>query len=373
MKRWRNSALARLTLLFFVVSLLFNPAYAQPIFANTNSELPAHADRIPITYIQASELSQLIEDMRHRGFTVRVATLAQLEQLTQADDTRQVPAKPSKQQPGEKTSQGCDDTSASDKAECAQGKTHSGLPDQSPGNVPEPFPVPGPDGSPAPPPQPSTTVQPVIGVHGDIGIGGHGNNSDVAKVFFLLAGVVVVAAFIVYAGKTVSEFVTNDNAKLWWEVIFNSSFMDTDARHHGRFYGAKLATGLVSRELFQLALVGEVGNADLDLIINENKDPQLLKYSAPYWMLGGAVRMHLTDKLVNASYLYLELMGGTTNDSSTDIIGAARLGASFGVNDSLRLGASLGAQYLGLNEDKGFTNNGNDYWFTLGLEVGVRF
>jgi len=353
--------------------VLYNPAYAQSVSIDSSAVAPTHRNSIPVTYIQASEVNQLIAESQRRGFMVRAGTMAQLQQLTQAENTQQVPGKSSKSKPGDKTPQECDDASASGKAGCKQGKTQSqsGQANQSAGDEPES--IPGPPGSPEPPQQPAPTVQGGVSVQGNIGYGGSGNNSDVAKVFFLLAGVVVVAAFIVYAGKTVAELVTNDNAKLWWEVIFNSTFMDTDAHHHGHFYGAKLATGMVSRELFQLALIGEVGNADLDLIINENTDPQALNYSSPYWMLGGAVRMHLTDKLVNASYLYLELLGGTTNDSSTDIIGSARLGASFGINDTMRLGASIGAQYLGLNEDKGFTNNGNDYWLTLGLEVGARF
>lgn len=266
-----------------------------------------------------------------------------------------------------------------------QGKNNNSSPETTPESEPESSqpplssqqptatePEPEPEPS-EPPPPPTTTVQPSVSVNADVSYGTQGGSSDAAKVFFLLIGFVVVAAFIVYAGKYAYDIASGKDQKLWWEIIFNSTFMDTEPRQHGHFLGAKIATGFVSNELIQLALVGEVGNADVNLVLNEYVYPQVLNFSASYWMLGGAARMHLTDKMVNASYLYMELLGGTTANPATDTIGAARFGASFGINDNVRLGASIGAQYIGLNEDQGFVNDGDDYWFTLGLEIGARF
>ena len=134
-----------------------------------------------------------------------------------------------------------------------------------------------------------------------------------------------------------------------------------------------MATGFVSNELIQLALVGELGNAKLNLLLNTDTVPAVLDFSATYWMLGASARLHLTDAMKNASYLFLDLLGGGTNRSATELIGAARFGVSFGIDDHWRLGASLGAQYIGLDEDQGFRNDGSNYWTTIGVELGARF
>jgi len=357
--------------------LLYNPAYAQPVYVANSPATAGYSAPIPVTYVESSDADQLFSELKRQGYTIQEGTFVLLEQLTQADDTGQLPKKTSstntKNTDNNKGQPSCDEKTSTDNLNCKQDNPQSQLPGNDTQGPPEIIPPPGPNGPPAPQPQPAQTVQPHVSIEGNVSYGHSGGNGDAGKVFFLLIGVVVVAAFIVYAGKFVSDLVTNKEAKLWWEIIANSNFMDTNSGQHGDFYGVKLATGIVSSELFQLALIGEIGNADINLIINETTDPQVLDFSASYWMLGGAVRMHLTDKLVNASYLYLELMGGTTNDPVTDIIGAARMGASFGINDTIRLGGNIGAQYIGLNKDQGFRNTDNNYWYTVGLELGVRF
>jgi hypothetical protein len=437
MNFWRNSILVKLTLLFFTVMLLYNPAYAEQLPLNISSGVSHYQDKIPITYVDESEVDQLIWELQRKGYVVREGTLAQLEQLVQADDTSKTVDEPGeakdtnkdsennneentekdkKDQPCEKqvksqernnsqdqvTSQeekrsqqqgqsqhqkksgdqvgdkaGAEKPALENSVDCNKEKAETGSEqqDQNKNGSPEVAtePEPEPTELPPPPPQPTATVQPSVSVHADVSYGSQGGSSDAAKVFFLLIGFVVVAAFVVYAGKYAYDIATGKDHKLWWELIFNSTFMDTEPRQHGHFLGAKIATGFVSNELIQLALVGEVGNADVNLVLNEYFNPQVLNFSASYWMLGGAARMHLTDKMVNASYLYMELLGGTTSNSATDTIGAARFGASFGINDNVRLGASIGAQYIGLNEEQGFVNDGDDYWFTLGLEIGARF
>jgi len=221
---------------------------------------------------------------------------------------------------------------------------------------------------------PTNTAEDInIGVHADLVYSGSRGNSDLAKVFFILIGVVVVAVFVVYAGKYVVDMIKGDDYEWWREVTLNSTFMGTDPGQHGGFWGVKLATGFVSSEMLQVALVGEVGVMDVDLIINENTRPAALDFSGLYWMLGATVRLYLADKQVNPNYLYLEFMGGATDHSATELIGTSRFGASVGMNDYLRLGFSLGVQYIGLEESQGFVNDNDNYWFTYGLELGVRF
>ncbi|MGD8559833.1 MAG: hypothetical protein PVH04_09210 [Gammaproteobacteria bacterium] len=346
-----------------------------------------------MAYVDESEVDLLIWELQRKGYVVREGTMAQLELLAQAS----AKDKPSNQRADVKGNDpSCTNTPLSKQPDSPRQDEGNGETEQSApvGSVPcsqepaseqydqeerastefetgaEPE---DPSQTPQPSQQPATHPQATIGVHADVSYGSHGHSGDAAKVFFLVAGIVVVAAFIVYAGNYVVDIVRGEDYQLWWEVIFNSTFLSADSGRHGDFYGAKIATGFVSNELFQLALVGEVGNADINLMLNRDTNPQRLDYSASYWLLGGAARLHLTDAMVNASYLYMEFMGGTTNESSTGTISVARVGASFGIGDTLRLGASYGAQYIGLNEDEGFTNDDDNYWFTLGVEIGARF
>lgn len=400
MNFWRSTVLVKFTLLFFSVMQLHNPAYAQNDDSGGVPDLSLNQKTFPITYVEASEFSGLVREYQRKGYIVREVTLAQLSTIAQSNDVqpgspgsasasnrdtpqqtcnRQAEQSAKSRNPAKlpESSATTDGRAAANSGDCSKEKNSSrdGSSSRNADDsaISEPGAEPTPQSPPQPPPQPVAAPHASVGIHGDLPYGSGGGGGDGAKIFFLIIGFVVVAAFIVYAGKYIADIARSENHTLWWEVAFNSTFLSTDAGQYGDFYGAKLATGFVSSDLIQLSLIGEVGKADINLLINETSNPQALNFLANYWMLGGAVRMHLTTKLVNPSYLYLEFMGGTTDHSATDTISAARLGASFGLNDYIRLGGSFGAQYIGLNEDQGFVNDGDNYWFTIGLELGVRF
>ena len=422
---WRNRFWVKMTLFFFTLMLLYQPAYAgeelPDVFVTSFQYIQNNP---PVAYVSEAQAQQLARDYQRMGYVVKQGTLAQLDQLMLASNkgsTAELDNKnihtgegenaetsPECEKPGKpvlRDGKPLDDSKKNDKQKdngkishqnqnCNPGNSSSGNPQANPqpisqsnsqsdqqqqsshddvetqsvpGSASEPIPEPMPE------PLPQSYPQTSVGVHADLSYGASGSNSDLAKVFFILAGVVVVGVFVVFAGKYIADLVQGKEHDLWWEFIFNSTFLDTDSGEHGRFYGVKIATGFVSSDLFQVALVGEIGNTDLELVLNEYPNPVELDLSGKYWMLGATARLHLTDKLVNASYLYLDFMGGSTDHRETDVIGAARLGASFGINDYVRLGASFGAQYIGLDEDQGFVNDGDNYWLTFGVEMGVRF
>ena len=423
MQIWRSAFLAKTTLFFFVAMLLFNPGYAQqagPIQAGP-AVLPAQ-HKLPVMVVSDAEAQRLVGQYKGRGYVVREGTLAQLDEMTmraepEAQEAEEAEEKAIKEKTNEEecakpprkdkrgnqldgpaveqsteepsakelsskgkstaqtdAEQGADAWVAKDK-KCEPEKTSAADTQQIPqGDAPAPTDLPEPEPVPAPEYPPAVEVHSGVGLQVDLSGGsGGGSNRDFAKVFFIFAGFVVVAAFVVYAGKYISDIVSGKDKQMWRELVFKSTFLSTQAGRHGQLTGVRLATGFVSDELIQLALVGELGSADLNLVLNENTDPTPLDIAATYWMLGASARLHLSTKLVNASYLYLDFMGGTTTNSATDIIGAARLGASFGLNDYWRLGASLGAQYIGLDEGQGFNNDGENYWLTYGVEIGAQF
>jgi hypothetical protein len=436
MQLWRNAFLVKTTLLFFTFMLLCNPVYAQqdiPLAtgaASISVALPTDQNRLPVIYLSEEEAQQFTWQLESKGYAVREGTLAQLEQMTTESELQDEQEGQEERQEGQqknaskKKQADCETEKSEEQAgqpTFAESENHNDVvadenlqvekkttkedcePAQPipagtttteneqqgaqmentipPADFPdedfpdEDFPVEAEPVPPAdyPPPPPPADVHAHVGVQANVSYSGGGNNSDLAKVFFIFAGVVVVAAFVVYAGKYIADIVSGKETRLWREVVFRSTFLSTKAGRHGEFYGARLATGFVSNELIQLALVGELGKTDLDLVLNEYTEPTPLNFSASYWMLGASARLHLTDAMVNASYLFLDFMGGSTSRSATDLIGAARFGVSFGLDDHWRLGASMGAQYIGLDEDQGFRNDGSNYWTTLGVELGARF
>ena len=421
---WRNPLWTKITLFFFTTMFLYQPAFAGlPVVNPPVAVLQLTPSPLPIAYVNDAQAQQLALKYQHMGYAVKQGTLAQLHQLLLAsnnettaqqentqDDTSESPVetkaadnetgciKPGAQKPLTDSKSNTSNPSDKNKnasvtpgnnapnesnikqtkqPDCTQGDK-SGAPAKPMAvQMPRPAPSPatGPESAPAPAPVPAppVTVQPAIDLNVDILKGSGGSNSDAAKVFFIITGIVVVAAFVVYAGKYLVDIAQGNQHDLWWEVIFNSTYLDTNAGQNGRFTGVKLATGFVSSDLIQIALVGEVGNADLNLLFNEYSNPLALDFTTPYWMLGATARLMLSRSRVNASYLYMDFMGGKTSRSETDSIGATRVGASFGINDYVRLGINYGAQYIGLNSNQGFVDNSGEYWYTLGVEMGVRF
>ena len=376
----------------------YNPVFAQqPQFVVSDLPTQISPKSLPVTYLSEEESKILIWDMQRRGYTVVEGTFEQLAELEQntaksvvtdkeglSDDQKELECKKEKdnkesnEEKVENKVGGTDlDITNTTKAKGCDSKNDSETLTQ-PATLPPGEVVPPSESHPAPPPlppapHPPATVHTDVGIYADLSYGGSGGRSDAGKVFFILAGIMAIAVFIVYAGKYISDLAKGKDYKVWREVIFSSTFLDTGSGQHGDLMGVKIAMGFVSSDLIQVALVGEVGKTDLDLILNEYTNPIPVDISATYWMLGATARLHLSDKLVNASYLYLDFMGGSTSDSATDSIGMARFGASFGIDDYMRLGASIGAHYIGLDEDQGFANDGDNYWMTLGVEMGVKF
>lgn len=404
--------LVKLTLFFFLCMVCYSPVYAQQfdfsVNASFNSQQIKDKNNFPVTSLSTAEAARIFQLYRQKGYEIRQGSFQQLAELMdkqkttgeakvknnskeKAEDCAKT-SEPSDKQTQDQahlnqqaTSQNQEGQNKQNKESNCSERTDS-VESQKTSDSPMPVELPTPSvppqqsipppGEPLPPPQPvpETSVHTNVGIYADVSYGsGGGGRGDAGKVFFIVAGIMVIAAFIVYAGKYISDLVSGKDYDVWWEFVFSNTYLSTGSGEHGRLNGLKIGTGFVSSDLIQIALIGEVGESDVNLVLDEDSNPAPLDFSATYWLLGASARLHLSDKLVNASYLYLDFMGGKTSHGSTDTIGMARLGASFGVNDYLRLGASIGSFYLGLDEDQGFVNNDDNYWTTLGFEIGAKF
>ena len=211
-------------------------------------------------------------------------------------------------------------------------------------------------------------------------ISGGGGKGDGAAVLLIVIGVVVIAALFVYAGKWLVDSLSNDEDyyAYWWDLGMQFTRLDTVAGEHGIFSGVKLSGGFVPNMNTNFGLALEVGRMDLDLSYNRNSKPERINLEGTYWLIGPSVRWLLGNRdaeenLFNSSYVYLTLMGGSSDRKEVDKIATGKIGINTAIGQSLRLGFHLGAFYLGLDEDKGFANDGDNYWYLYGMELGYQF
>ena len=430
---FRSPILVKITLLFFSTMLLYRPAVAvDSVLSQAPVNTQITTKILPVSYVDDIEFQRLSREYQRMGYLVKQGSPDQLRWILLASNSEPVVSPEQLQSDADKATEastvsvenidckkpvdtnqsetnkpeganqdskgeanttkpevegnnkpadnnkkpenksGCDEATVV-KDNGSQKTESTTSPEPMAVEMPQPISHPAPIPEPVPTPQPAIIVQPSVDVNVNVFNGGGGSHSDSAKVFFIITGIFVVAAFVVYVGKYISDIAHGGKYDLWWEVIFNNTFLDTDVRQHGRFNGVKIITGFNTSDLIQVALMGELGSADLNLIFDEDASPQILNFATTYWMLGATARLLLSNHQYNSNYLYMDLLGGKTNHGETDTIGAARMGFSFGFHDHLRLGVSYGAQYIGLNPNQGFVNNSGQYWYTLGVELGWRF
>ncbi len=205
----------------------------------------------------------------------------------------------------------------------------------------------------------------------------NGKGGEIAAVLFVFIGVVVVAVLVVYAVKYILDVLTNGDHDYWWDLTLQQDSLSTSHGEHGDFFAGKLASGYIANSILYIGLVGELGYMDIKLKVERTSGDDILDLAGAYWLLGGALRLgnfaEVREGASGANYFFMEVMGGTSEFSETDIIGSAKLGFNYEPAQRLRLGVHVGARYIGLNEKAGFVNGDNSYWLTYGVDAGWRF
>ena len=208
---------------------------------------------------------------------------------------------------------------------------------------------------------------------------GGGSSRDAGAAILVVIGVVVIAAVFIYAGKWIADALKNDEDyySYWWDIGANFTSLDTDTGEHGSLNSIKFSGGFVPNMHTNFGLALELGQMDLNLLYNKNTEPTRINVEGSYWLLGPSVRWLLgyrdTEKLVNNSYFHFELLGGDSDQKQVDKIVVGRVGFNTGIGEHMRLGIHYGAFYLGMEEDEGIANDGDNYWTMLGLEIGYQF
>lgn len=355
MNFWHHKIIIKPLSYLLLCMMGINPAYClQYTAAPLDIPITAkpHGPEIKVFYLQEDQLHAAIEQLGRKGYTIVPGSREQLDTMRLSH----VPANTMTQQlaalgsPSQEQAEPPPPDEATATSNC-RNRT---------------------------PPRPEPTVHGNINVGINSSSGGGGGSGDGAQVLFIVIGMVVIAALIVYAAKYIVD-VLNDYEQYdyWWDIATQFTSLDGDAGEHANFSALKIASGFVVNDRVRLGLAGELGNMDMDLILNKRTTPKRLALSGTYWLLGAAVHFNLFTQSIrcpeDAHYMFLEFLGGTSEHTETDVLGAARLGFNFAITKHLRWGIHYGAMYIGLNEDEGFANDGDNYFNTYGFEFGYRF
>ncbi len=210
--------------------------------------------------------------------------------------------------------------------------------------------------------------------------GGKWDGADWAAVIYVVVGVVVVGAFIVYGVHTIYEIVTNSEGDpIFKEIGLRYSYSGKQWSDGGpplyrnaNLMGIRLAMGL-DRHGMGLGVAVEGGYIDLSLR-NTDIPTEAFHFQGGYMVAGPIVRFG-NNKPASLTF---EFLNGASNQPSIGWISKSRMAVQSRVNNSgLLLGAHLGAVfydlkfYDGLIQHRGQFNR--DLSLVMGIDTGWEF
>jgi len=238
-----------------------------------------------------------------------------------------------------------------------------------PGVSPPAGPPPHPPPPPPPPPADVQSCNAFFELVFDLGRTDWSDN-EAAVVIFVVIGVTVVLAVVVYAGAFLYEMATGlGDHSYWWDVETQAAWL-VGGGDSGYVAGLRLGAGFEDSEA-RIGLVVEGGYLKAE--IRPERDLDRMRVEGGYAMAGASVRWEFGREPANPSFLGLDLLAGTASDDQVDLLSTARANLSFGVGPRARLGVSLGALYVDLDPTEGPAADLDRFTTLMGLQAGYRF
>ena len=233
-----------------------------------------------------------------------------------------------------------------------------------------PRPVPNPHRTP-PPARVDATVDHSCTAAFDLFSGiGHADADEIAVVVFVVVGVVVVAALVVYGGVYLTNMALGiGDYEYWWNLETHASWL-VGHRDSGTLVGARLSTGFVESGV-QVGLAAEAGYLDVDSDLRDKKRPPV-EFKGVYGLIGPAVRW-MFGPGEDEGYAYAEVLAGTTEHRESKLLSVARCGVNWSIGSRMRLGLSVGSMYMDLDASEGVVQEGDNFALLLGGNAGIRF
>lgn len=199
----------------------------------------------------------------------------------------------------------------------------------------------------------------------DLNFSGSGDSAAI----FVIIGAVVVVALVVYAGEYLYEVIATDKQHSYWidNSFIYSNFYNDYTQNSGSMAGYKLSFGFDSKNT-KVGVSAEVGSFDFSFF---QEGSRWLDANGAYFMAGPTVRFYPpTDK---SGYLFAEMLGGKSDNKNINTLGQTRVGVSKTFPNDLILGLSVGAIFVGLNDDEGILEYKDEFETTASFEMGYKF
>lgn len=200
------------------------------------------------------------------------------------------------------------------------------------------------------------------------------DGGDWAAVIYVVVGVIVVGAFILFGFKALYDLVVNkDDAPVFKEVGLRFSYSgltmydDRGSSLYRDAYlvGMRFAIG-VERDMLTLGLAMEGGSINLT-VHGINPPSETLDYRGGYLVGGPMVRFGNYNPLA----LSLEFLNGTSDHRDIGWISKARMGLQAKTGAGLLTGAHLGAVFYDLRFSDGLVFRRGDFNSDLSMVFGV--
>ena len=193
------------------------------------------------------------------------------------------------------------------------------------------------------------------------------DSEGAAIVVFVVAGLVVVSAAIIYSGALLANvWLRPEEAEVWGDIGPRAMFF-SGGHQQGYMTGATLALGLAG-DGADVGLVLEGGYLKADVLTVTGNEVEV---AGGYGMAGLTIRWPF-DSGTDASVIEAELLAG--NASNYNLISRAGFALTWSVAGPWRAGLRLGALYLDVEETDGPAwEAGEDFNLLGGVETSLRF
>ena len=202
---------------------------------------------------------------------------------------------------------------------------------------------------------------------------GHGTGSvstgDAAIILYVLVGVFVVGAALLYGVVIMYEMLSGNRIYEYWHDLAAGAWFFGGSGRRGGMYGARASIGIIG-DFNRVGLVLEAGY--LDGRFRFRDDDGFLSVSGVYGFLGPSVQWPLTDGPNPVSWDF-EILTGYSSADSVGLMSRALTGFSWGLGSTWRMGIMAGSTYAKIRETEGPLNTKSDFNLTGGLHVGARF
>ncbi len=192
---------------------------------------------------------------------------------------------------------------------------------------------------------------------------------DAAVILYVLVGVFVIGAALIYGGVILYEIIAGHREYEYWQDVSVSGWRFGGSGRQGGMYGVRGALGLLG-EFNRVGLILESGYLDGRFRLRD--DEGTMNVHGIYGLLGPSIQWPLTRSVNPVSWDF-EVLTGYSSADRVGLMSRALTGFSWGMGSQWRVGVMVGSTYAKIRETEGPLNTKSDFNLTVGGWLGARF